>query len=57
MKEDFNFNGFDVYYCPHPELYGKWEIFKGEEFTGRAKNKKEAKEKILELKNICKEKI
>lgn len=44
--DDYTIGEFDVYYLPHPALYGNWEIFKGEEFIGRAVTKKEVKLKI-----------
>jgi len=50
VKDDFKYLGFDVYYLPHPCLYGKWEIFKNEEFIARANTKKE-------VKILCKENI
>ena len=50
MKDDFEYLGFCIYYLPHPALYGKWEIFKADEFIARVNTKKEAKK-------ICKEKI
>lgn len=45
-KEDHTIGEFDIYYLPHPKLYGNWEIVKGEKFVGRARTKKEAKLKI-----------
>jgi hypothetical protein len=50
MNEDFEYLGFFIYYLPHPSLYGKWEIYKNNEFFARAESKKEAKK-------LCKEKI
>ena len=50
MKDDFKYLGFEVYYAPHPSLYGKWEIFKDDKFIARVGTKKEAKK-------LCKEKI
>lgn len=45
-KEGYTIAEFDIYYLPHPKLYGNWEIVKGEEFVGRAATKKEVKLKI-----------
>lgn len=50
MKDDFKYLSFYIYYYPHPSLYGKWEIFKDDEFIARVGTKKEAKK-------LCKEKV
>ena len=43
MDKDFNYKGFDVYYLPHPKLYGNYEIYEGEEFKQRVPTKANAK--------------
>jgi hypothetical protein len=52
--DDYTIGEFNVYYLPHPALYGDWEIFKGDgsEFVGRAQTKQEVKKLILEYENI-----
>jgi len=50
--EDYTVGEFDVYYLPHPALYGKLEIFKGEEFINRAATKKEVKLLIKDYETV-----
>lgn len=50
MKNDFEYNGFIAYYLPHPCLYGNYEVYKDNDFIGRAKNKKQVKQLCNETK-------
>ena len=42
------YKGYDVYLAEHPQLPGKYEIYKGSDFIQRAYSLKEAKQIIIE---------
>jgi hypothetical protein len=47
MNEDFDYKGYDVFYIPHPKLYGNFEVwFNSESFIGRTLSVIEAKAMI-----------
>jgi len=46
IMNDQTYKGYNIYFAPHPKLFGNYEIFKEENFVSRAKNLKEAKQKI-----------
>jgi hypothetical protein len=41
--DHFNHEGYDIYKLEHPKLYGKWEIYRNDEFIIRVLDLKEAK--------------
>lgn len=45
-KSHYRYKGYDIYLAIHPKLWGKYEIFNGEEFMARAFSINDAKESI-----------
>jgi hypothetical protein len=44
--EHVQYKGHDIYLAEHPKLFGKYEIYKGDQFVSRALSIQDAKDRI-----------